>query len=152
MAAWDDLGITADPGRVHTEGRIVRAALEEAREQVAALVGVRGRQVVLTSGGTEAVNSAVWGVLAPHDGDPGPRPVACADVEHSAVRDASARLGTLLEIGVDGVGRITAAAAISAEATSSLTGRMCLKDHLLQYNERSHIWPKHQAKKHQATI
>ena len=39
---------------------MVRAALEDARDQVAALFGVRPRQVVLTSGGTEAVNAAVW--------------------------------------------------------------------------------------------
>ena len=31
MAAWDELGVTADPGRVHTEGRMVRVALEDAR-------------------------------------------------------------------------------------------------------------------------
>jgi len=108
MAAWDDLGVTADPGRVHTEGRMVRAALEEAREQVATLFAVRPRQVVLTSGGTESVNSAVWGVVAGHG--PGPTgtraPVACADVEHSAVRDASARHGVVVRVAVDGTGRI----------------------------------------------
>ena len=106
MAAWDDLGVTADPGRVHTEGRMVRVALEEAREQVAALFGVRPRQVVLTSGGTEAANSAVWGVVAPQAGVPGPLPIACAAVEHSAVRDASARHGAVVSIAVDGSGRI----------------------------------------------
>ncbi len=68
---------------------MVRAALEEAREQVAALLQVRPRQVVFTSGGTEAVNAAVWGATRT---DPGP--VACSAVEHSAVRDASARVGT----------------------------------------------------------
>ncbi len=86
MAAWADEGVTADPGRVHTEGRMVRAALEEAREQVAGLFGVRPRQVVFTSGGTESINAAVWGALRSRPG-----PVACAAVEHSAVRDASAR-------------------------------------------------------------
>ena len=106
MAEWADLGVTADPGRVHTEGRMVRAALEDARDRVAALFGVRPRQVILTSGATEAVNSAVWGVLA-HDRG---APVACAAVEHSAVRDASARLGTMVDIAVDGIGRITGAA------------------------------------------
>jgi cysteine desulfurase len=101
MAAWDELGITADPGRVHTEGRMVRVALEEARAQVAELFGVRPRQVVLTSGGTESINAAVWGALAARPG-----PVACAAVEHSAVRDASARSGPVEEIVVDGSGRI----------------------------------------------
>ena len=115
MAEWADLGVTADPGRVHTEGRMVRATLEDARDRVAALFGVRPRQVVLTSGGTEAVNSAVWGVLA---GAPG-APVACAAVEHSAVREASARHGTIVEIGVDGLGRITGAAVDEAFARSA---------------------------------
>ena len=106
MAEWVDLGVTADPGRVHTEGRIVRATLEDARDRVAALFGVRARQVVFTSGGTEAVNAAVWGILADDSG----APVACAAVEHSAVREASARLGSVVEVDVDGHGRITSAA------------------------------------------
>jgi cysteine desulfurase len=86
---------------------MVRAALEDARDRVAGLFGVRARQVVLTSGGTESVNAAVWGVLADHDRG---MPVACSAVEHSAVRDASARLGTVVDIGVDRLGRITATA------------------------------------------
>jgi cysteine desulfurase len=101
MAAWDQSGITADPGRVHSEGRMVRAALEEAREQVAGLFAVRPRQVIFTSGGTEAINAAVWGALRV---DPGP--VACAQVEHSAVRDASARDAPVVPIAVDQFGRI----------------------------------------------
>lgn len=104
MAAWDELGITADPGRVHTEGRMVRAALEDARDQVAALFGVRPRQVVLTSGATEAVNSAVWGMTRAEGA--GRPPVVCAAVEHSAVRDASARHGTVVDVAVDRAGRI----------------------------------------------
>jgi cysteine desulfurase len=101
MAAWDDLGVTADPGRVHSEGRMVRATLEEARQQVADLFGVRPRQVVFTSGGTEAINAAVWGVVRQRPG-----PVACSAVEHSAVRDASARLAPLETIAADRLGRI----------------------------------------------
>ena len=53
----------ADPGRVHTEGRMARVALEDAREQVAALFGTRPRQVIFTSGATEAINAAVYGAL-----------------------------------------------------------------------------------------
>jgi cysteine desulfurase len=101
MDAWADTGVTADPGRVHTEGRIARATLEDARDRVAALVGVRPRQVVFTSGGTEAVNSAVWGAVRASPG-----PVVCAAVEHSAARDASARSATVIEPPVDRFGRI----------------------------------------------
>ncbi len=103
MEHWAATGAAADPSRVHTEGRIARAVLEEAREQVAALLGVRPRQVVFTSGGTEAVNAAVWGMTA---GRPGP--VAVAAVEHSAVRDASSRAGPCMAIAVDRNGRIEA--------------------------------------------
>ena len=51
----------ADPGRLHAEGRVTRVAVEHAREQVAAFFGARPREVVFTSGGTEAVNHAIWG-------------------------------------------------------------------------------------------
>ena len=103
MLPWFD---AADPGRVHTEGRMARVAIEEAREQVAALVGARSREVVFTSGATEAINAAVWGARNRlPDGA-----IACADVEHSAVRDSSARSGRTVTLPVDGAGRIDVAA------------------------------------------
>ena len=51
--------------------------------------GVAPRQVVFTSGATESINAAVWGATRAAPG----APVLCAAVEHSAVRDASARAG-----------------------------------------------------------
>ena len=94
----------ADPGRVHSEGRAVRATVEAARDQVAALLGTRPRQVVFTSGGTEAVNAATWGATRARPG----AAIALAEVEHSSVRDASARAGTVLRVAVDRLGRIEA--------------------------------------------
>jgi cysteine desulfurase len=88
-----------DPGRVHTEGRMARALIEDAREQVAALLGARPREVVFTSGATEAINAATWGAS-----ERGTH-VVCPEVEHSAVRDASMRLDVTW-VGVDGVGRV----------------------------------------------
>jgi cysteine desulfurase len=101
-----------DPGRLHEEGRIVRDALEEARERVAALVAVTPREVVFTSGGTEAINAAVWGVMARGggvSGGGGASPILCAEVEHSAVRDASARSGPVEVIPVDTAARLDTA-------------------------------------------
>jgi cysteine desulfurase len=57
---------------------------------------------VFTSGATEAINAAVWGACSAAPG----APVLCAAVEHSAVRDASARLAPLETLGVDGTGRL----------------------------------------------
>lgn len=98
MLPWLTRG--ADPGRVHTEGRMARVALEEAREAVARLLGARSREVVFTSGATESVNTATWmaGERGPH--------VVCPLVEHSAVRDASARAGDVTWVGVDRLGRV----------------------------------------------
>jgi cysteine desulfurase len=118
----------ADPGRAHHEGRTVRAWLEGAREQVAELFGVRPRQVVLTSSGTEAVNTAVWGALgAPAAGGPvtGPRLVACAAVEHSAVRTGSERLAHVVDLPVDGTGRLSAEGVADAlDRCRAETGRL----------------------------
>src|ERR1700681_959107 len=53
-AAAEALGACGNPSSVHGEGRAVRRRIEEARESVAALVGAEPRNVVFTSGGTEA--------------------------------------------------------------------------------------------------
>ena len=78
----------ANPSSQHGQGRAARAAVETAREQVAALVGAAPAEVVFTSGGTEADNLAVKGaVLArPPEG----RHLVCSAVEHHAVLDAAA--------------------------------------------------------------
>jgi cysteine desulfurase len=101
LEAWAHLP-PGDPGRIHQEGRTVRDALETARAQVSELLGVVARQVVFTSGGTEAINAAVWGATRAQPG----APVLCAAVEHSAVRDASARAAPLEVLAVDGYGRL----------------------------------------------
>jgi cysteine desulfurase len=99
-----------DPGRLHAEGRATRVALETAREQVAAFFGARPREVVFTSSGTEAVNTAVAGALARRPGH-----VVTTAVEHSCVRDAVARASTeITVVGVDGFGRFDAAAVVDA--------------------------------------
>jgi cysteine desulfurase len=51
-------------GSVHTPGQRARAAVDAARESVAALVGARPSEIVFTSGGTEADNLALFGSLA----------------------------------------------------------------------------------------
>jgi len=50
---------------IHTFGQKARAAVETAREQVAALIGARPPEIAFTSGGTEADNHAIFGVAWP---------------------------------------------------------------------------------------
>ena len=49
---------------IHHHGQETRAAVERARESVAALLGCRASEIVFTSGGTEADNLAIFGVSA----------------------------------------------------------------------------------------
>jgi len=102
MAPWVS---AADPGRVHTEGRMARAALEDARERIAAALGCRAsREVVLTSGATEAVAMATWGAVrrSPEGA------VVAAAVEHSCVREWAARAGGgVVGPPVDATGRLS---------------------------------------------
>jgi cysteine desulfurase len=99
----------ADPGRVHSDGRVTRVALETARERVAAFFDARAREVVFTSGGTESVNAAVWGAIA-RASNGGRGHVVATAVEHSAVLDALRRHDVEVTlVPVDRVGRYAAA-------------------------------------------
>jgi len=86
---------------VHAEGRLAKQAIEQAREQVAALVGAHPSQVIFTSGGTEANNLALKGVCL---ADPGTR-LAVSAVEHASVLVPAKRLGAEL-LPVDSQGRL----------------------------------------------
>lgn len=97
-------GVHGNPSSVHRYGRAAHAALEQARAQVAALVGAKPSQVVFIGGGTEADNLALKGVCT---GSPGRLLVGA--VEHSAVlgpAEALAKQGWKVDwIPVDGEGR-----------------------------------------------
>ena len=117
VAALTDL--TGDPGRSHEEGMASRMALEQARDQVAALVGARSREVVFTSGATEAIAAAVFGAADRAAGkgmvgtDGRTHQVVTA-VEHSAVRLSAERSGAVTVVPVDGGGRVDVDAVLMA--------------------------------------
>jgi cysteine desulfurase len=73
-----------NPASVHAAGRSARRALEEARERVAAAVRATPRQVVFTSGATEALHLAVHGSLGPRAG----AHAVTSRTEHAAVVEA----------------------------------------------------------------
>ena len=62
---WRRSDVTGNPSSVHAEGRAARRLVETAREQVAALVGAEPRNVVFTSGGTEANVLALTPAIEP---------------------------------------------------------------------------------------
>ena len=80
-AAVSALAITGNPSSVHRFGRAARRLVENAREQVAGLVGAVPSQVVFTSGGTEANNLALRGSDR--------RAILVSAVEHDSVLQAA---------------------------------------------------------------
>lgn len=91
------LTITGNPSSVHGFGRAARAILEDSREAIAALVGAAARDVVFTSGGTEAIALATHG-LAESQG-----PILVSAGEHAAVLAAAGERVELWPLQPDGV-------------------------------------------------
>jgi len=102
-----------NPSSTHRFGQESRQAIEHARHQVAALIGAEPRELIFTSGGTEANNAAIFGLLEGR-GPKVPQRIITSTVEHSAVREPLATLKKrgveVVEIGVDTNGRLDMAA------------------------------------------
>ncbi len=102
-------GRFGNAGSVHRFGRESRRAIDDAREQVAALLRADPREIVFTSGGTEADNLAVRGIPAasnrPH------RKIVTSSVEHHAVLHAAEHMhryngADVCIVGVDSEGLV----------------------------------------------
>ena len=93
-------GRFANPSGSHRFARQARAALDDAREVVAAVLGCAPGEVVFTSGGTESDNTAVLGVVAACGGT-----AVCPAAEHHAVLHAVERVHGRT-VRVDRTGRV----------------------------------------------
>ncbi len=89
---------------IHHHGQETRAAVERARESVAALVGCRASEIVFTSGGTEGDNLAIFGLTRAGDH------VITSTIEHHAVLNACKHLESggceITYLRVDGRGQV----------------------------------------------
>lgn len=125
----------ANPHSPHREGRRAKAAVEVARGQVAAALGVSGGRLFFTSGATEAANWAIAGTFARMRSDR-PKVVTIA-TEHACVLDTVQALGAevvVLPVGSDGlVDRDAAVAAID--------GRTAIVAAMLVNNEIGVVQP-----------
>jgi cysteine desulfurase len=104
MRPWLD-GRCGNASSTHRHGREARAAIDFAREQVAALLHCGGSEVIFTSGGTESDNLAVFGTVT----TPGAH-IITSSIEHHAVLHAVARMRrsdcTITHLPVDAHGRV----------------------------------------------
>jgi cysteine desulfurase len=107
-----------NPSSAHAYGREAKAAVEKARESVAALVGASPAEVIFTSGGTEATTLALRGTLARPLSD---AHVITTTVEHPATARAVEALASdgvkVTRLGVDPAGQVSVDA-----LTAALTG------------------------------
>jgi cysteine desulfurase len=127
-----------NPSSAHSFGRKARAALDEAHERVAARLHAEPREIVFTSGGTEANNLAIKG--AAWAGKARGHRIVTSPVEHHAVGhtlEYLARFGfEIVEVPVDRYGRID-----PDEVDAAITDRTILVTIMLGNNEVGTVQP-----------
>jgi cysteine desulfurase len=135
-AALAALDLNGNPSSVHGEGRAARRLIEHAREQVAALVGAQPRNVVFTSGGTEA-NMLALAPAAARDR------LLVSAIEHPSVL-AGGRFpsGSVERLPVTGSGALDLAA---LERRLAALGGRALVSLMLSNNETGVVQPVAQA-------
>jgi cysteine desulfurase len=118
----------------HLYGHEAQQAVENARDQVAALIGARPEEITFTSGATEADNLAILGTLARADDE---AELIVSAIEHPAVLEPAARFGKRLHIApvsADGI-------VDPAEIKRRVTGKTGLVSVMAANNETGAIQP-----------
>jgi cysteine desulfurase len=127
-----------NPSSAHSFGRAARAALDEAHERVATRLNAEGREIVFTSGGTEANNLALKG--AAWAGKAHGHRIVTSGVEHHAVGHTLRYLEKfgfeIVELPVDRYGRVD-----PQQLESALNDRTILVSIMLANNEVGTVQP-----------
>ena len=127
-----------NPSSAHTYGRVARAALDEAHDRLATSLGVDAREVVFTSGGTEANNLALKG--AAWAGKARGHRIVTSSIEHHAVGHTLRYLEKfgfeIIELPVDRYGRVD-----PDQLETELTDRTILVSIMSANNEVGTIQP-----------
>jgi cysteine desulfurase len=99
-----------NPSSLHAWGQRAATAIEQARMQVAGLIHAPAESVIFTSGGTEADNLAIFGIVRRYST---PQHVIISSVEHSAIAEPARLLRTwgweVTQLPVDSQGRVNPA-------------------------------------------
>jgi len=131
-------GVFGNPSSAHGYGRVAREALDDAHERLARAIGAESREVVFTSGGTEADNLAVKG--AAWAGRAKGHRIVTTPVEHHAVGHALAHLEKfgfeVVQVPVDRYGRVD-----PADVEAAITDRTILVSVMLANNEVGTVLP-----------
>ena len=97
-------GMYANPAGAHRFARQARQAVDEARDEIAAVLGCAAGEVIFTGGGTEADNAAILGAVRRNGGT-----AVCPAAEHHAVLHCVEHVGGVV-VGTDQFGAVDLAA------------------------------------------
>ena len=141
--AWQDgLAVVGNPSSVHAEGRAARRLIEQAREDVAHLVGARPADVIFTASGTEA-NMLALSPAIETGGEKRPRDrLLISAIEHASVRAGGRFPREAIEaIPVDADGRVDLAALAEAMSRALSRASRPLVSIMLANNETGVVQP-----------
>jgi cysteine desulfurase len=127
----------ANPSSLHRFGQQARQRVDEARSQIASLIGCADSELLFTGGGTESINTAIRGLLAART----PRKrIVTSTVEHSATRELCQQLAKegaeIVEIPVDQGGALD-----MEKLTAAVDEQTALVTLLWANNETGVIFP-----------
>lgn len=126
-----------NPSSMHSFGGQVGAALEDARAEVAALLGAEDTEIVFNSCGSEGNNTAIHAALA---AQPEKRHIITTQVEHPAILSVCKHLEkkgySVTYLSVDGAGQIDL-----AEVEAAMTGGTALVTMMMANNETGVVFP-----------
>lgn len=126
-----------NPSSAHRFGQEAKRKIDEAREHVAALVNCTPREITFLSGGTEATNMAIRGLLLARTPR---RRIVTSAVEHSATKESAAQYGRegyeVVTIGVNENGQLDFDAFVAA-----LTDETALVSIMWANNETGTLFP-----------
>ncbi len=136
------LSLDGNPSSIHSAGRLARRAVEEARDEVARLVGARTEEIFFTSGGTESNAMAIFGAAGGAAGGSGSRKIVRTGAEHPSVREAFERLAAQ-GLGIEErVVNPDASGALDPQAVAAeLSGGARLLSAMLANNEYGGLYP-----------
>lgn len=77
-----------NPSSIHSQGRLANTAIQSARKQIASLINADSKEILVTSGGTESNNTAIYGVTSKSKG----RHIITSSIEHDAILEPCKRL------------------------------------------------------------
>ena len=77
-----------NPSSIHRHGRLANTAIQNARKRIATLINSDSNEILLTSGGTESNNTAIYGIASQSKG----RHIITSSIEHDAILEPCRRL------------------------------------------------------------